>query len=179
MQLETELKALGSKASADDFEEGLADVFAEMFPNWTTDDLLIRPRNARDYCQAIAARFRFPKEGIADEMILRRLTNVRKKARSRLPRVARTPGPKLGRVLEEFGIAADEGTFRETIRALFLEAHKEWSVDAFLGHWRDASYFCGIVSNHLGINRTIDSDTLILGTLLNMRRKGGLRGNAA
>jgi hypothetical protein len=76
--LKAELEHLGSVKSPNKFRELLADIFAEMFPSWTDEDLLFNPRQGLEFCDVIRRRTRLPK--MDDDLILRTLVNCRKNA---------------------------------------------------------------------------------------------------
>lgn len=73
--LKDQLKVFWCSMDANTFKELIADVFAEMFPNWTDETLTSRPYDAIHYCDAIRAR---AGRGLHDELILRTLGNLRK-----------------------------------------------------------------------------------------------------
>ncbi len=77
MKLEDELKLYGCEVSADEFESRLADLLAAMYPNLNTEQILYHPDNAKRYCEAVRCSVKCP--GLPDEMILRRLQNIRKR----------------------------------------------------------------------------------------------------
>ena len=79
MKLEDELKLYGCYLDPSQFEEILADVFAGMCAGMNDEGLLYRPSDAVRYCQAIRAR---TSDGLPEEMILRRLINMRKSSRA-------------------------------------------------------------------------------------------------
>jgi len=80
MRLEKELKLFGCDVDPNAFEEMLGDVFANMFPGTSDEDLLYHPYDALQYCKAIRARSGCD---IPDHVILRRLINCRKRSRPR------------------------------------------------------------------------------------------------
>jgi hypothetical protein len=75
MRLESELKLFGATVGAEQFKELLADLHNALHPSWTEEQLLYHPRDGLRYCEAIRAR---AGQGLPDEMILRRLNNLRK-----------------------------------------------------------------------------------------------------
>jgi len=77
MRLEDELRLYGCDISAQDFESRLADLLAAMYPNMNTEQLLYYPDQAKQYCEAVRSSVKCP--GLPDEMILRRLQNIRKR----------------------------------------------------------------------------------------------------
>jgi hypothetical protein len=78
MSLDDELAKFGSEMSGSDFEEVIQELHAIMHPAWTFEQLLYNPSNGNRYCEAVRAR---AGKGRPDEMILRRLNNIRKKGR--------------------------------------------------------------------------------------------------
>jgi hypothetical protein len=77
VKLEAELLLFGSPTDAVEFEEVLQELHAVLHPSWTSEQLLYHPREALRFCEAIRARCG---QGLPDEMVLRRLTNIRKRA---------------------------------------------------------------------------------------------------
>lgn len=77
MKLVDELKVYGVSMAPDEFEELIEELQVLMFPSWSGEQLLYHPRDGVRYCEAIRAR---AGQGLPDEMILRRLNNIRKKA---------------------------------------------------------------------------------------------------
>lgn len=77
MKLETELKLYGCDVGADMFEETLANLMGAMFPNRNSEQLLYYPYDALRFCEAVRSATRC--QGLPDEMILRRLQNIRKR----------------------------------------------------------------------------------------------------
>lgn len=80
MKLPEELAAYGCQATPEQFEERLLDILANMLrdvPN-PEERLLYWPDHAKRFCEAVRCSLNCP--GLPDEMILRRLQNIRKKA---------------------------------------------------------------------------------------------------
>ncbi len=77
MKLEDELKLYGCNLTPDEFEGILADLLSAMYPNVNSEQLLYDPNRALRYCEAV--RSATGCKGLADEMILRRLQNIRKR----------------------------------------------------------------------------------------------------
>jgi len=77
MKLEEELKLYGCGLSPEQFEKRLVDLLAAMYPNLNSEQLLYYPDLASRYCEAVRCSTRCP--GLPDEMILRRLQNIRKR----------------------------------------------------------------------------------------------------
>lgn len=80
MTLADELKLFGSEVDADTFNDTIHELHAVMHPAWNAEQLLYRLRDALRYCEAVRAR---AGQGLPDEMILRRLTNLRKRSEAR------------------------------------------------------------------------------------------------
>lgn len=78
MKLEAELKLYGCDQDAIQFNEIVGELHAVLHPSWTFEQLLYHPRDAAQYCEAVRARCG---RGLPDEMILRRLNNLRKMSR--------------------------------------------------------------------------------------------------
>jgi hypothetical protein len=73
--LQKELKFYGVDMSTGDFNDLLAEMHHNLAPSWTSEQLLYHPYDALRFCAAIRSR---SKDGLPDEMILRRLQNIRK-----------------------------------------------------------------------------------------------------
>lgn len=58
------------------FDEKIVDLFHAMYPAFTVDELLVRPREALRFCDA--SRVGFGNYDLPDDLILRRLLNRRK-----------------------------------------------------------------------------------------------------
>lgn len=76
MKLKDELLLFGASVPDADFEDVLVRVHANANASRTTEQLLYHPDEAKVFCHAVRARCGL---GLPDEMILRRLQNVRKK----------------------------------------------------------------------------------------------------
>jgi hypothetical protein len=74
-KLETELAEAGSDMDPKMFTELLEERHAAMHPNWTVDDLVCHPDEAKAYCEQIRSEVGAP---VPDDVILRRLMNARK-----------------------------------------------------------------------------------------------------
>lgn len=77
MKLEDELRLYGCDLTPQDFENTLANLLAAMFPNVNSEQLLYEPCRAKRYCEAVRCSTKC--HGLPDEMILRRLQNIRKR----------------------------------------------------------------------------------------------------
>jgi hypothetical protein len=75
-KLAEDLKALGYDGGEDEFRDIVGEVFAVMHPSWTDEELMCEPRDAMRYCEAVRSR---TCQGIPDRLILRTLTNNRKR----------------------------------------------------------------------------------------------------
>ncbi len=76
VRLETRLRSLGYTDKQEEFETILADVFFALCPDWTDEELLFHPDDAKTYCHAVRCR---TTKGLPDELILRALINIRKR----------------------------------------------------------------------------------------------------
>lgn len=76
MKLEDELRLYGCNKSPTDFEDTLVTLLGAMYPQMNTEQLLYFPDLAKRYCEAV--RSAVGCQGLPDEMILRRLQNIRK-----------------------------------------------------------------------------------------------------
>ena len=74
-KLEVELANAGCNLAPKEFIELLEDRHALMHANWTVDDLVCHPDQAKAYCERIRSEIRAP---VPDHVILRRLMNARK-----------------------------------------------------------------------------------------------------
>lgn len=88
MRLSEELSAIGWKEDRNVFEELLVNVFHGEFRNWTDEDLLTNPREALRYCALVRQSSRL--SDLADSVVLRALTNLRKAGRRVNPKKAKT-----------------------------------------------------------------------------------------
>jgi len=79
MKLTEELSAIGWKYDRDRFEELLVKIFHGEFRNWTDEDLLMSPRESLRYCALVRQSSRLG--DLADSVVLRALTNLRKAGR--------------------------------------------------------------------------------------------------
>jgi transcriptional regulator with XRE-family HTH domain len=74
-KLEIELKDAGCSLDPKRFTELLEERHASMHPDWTVDDLVCHPHQAKAYCDQIRTDAGAP---VPDSVILRRLMNARK-----------------------------------------------------------------------------------------------------
>lgn len=80
ISLEKELALYGSRISDAEFNATIKKLHAAMHPQWKGEELLYEPEHGRRFCAAVRARCG---EGLPDNMILRRLNNIRKKGRKK------------------------------------------------------------------------------------------------
>jgi len=59
------------------FKDGLVDLFHGLYPAFTVDELLVRPREALRYCDAVRDKHR--NYDLPDDLVLRSLLNRRKR----------------------------------------------------------------------------------------------------
>ncbi len=78
-KLEVELANAGCSLDPKKFIEILEERHTSMHANWTVDDLVCHPDEAKKYCEQIRADVGVP---VPDHVILRRLMNARKRTRS-------------------------------------------------------------------------------------------------
>lgn len=76
MHLNEELRTYGYTEPTWRFREILVEVHQAMHPAWTDEELMCNPRDAIRYCEAIRLR---TCQGLPDRMILRALSNTRKR----------------------------------------------------------------------------------------------------
>lgn len=76
MNLKTELEAVGWKKGCDKFRELVMSEFAKKFGDRTDEELLVNPQDAMKFCGFVRKRGNVD---VRDEVILRTLTNCRKK----------------------------------------------------------------------------------------------------
>lgn len=74
-KLEIELKDAGCALDPKRFIELLEERHASMYPDWTVDDLVCHPDQAKSFCEQIRSELGAP---VPDYVILRRLMNARK-----------------------------------------------------------------------------------------------------
>lgn len=76
MKLAIVLRDAGYEGEAEGFRDLVIDLFQATYPSWTDEVLLHNPTEACRFCDAIRLR---AKVRLTDELILRCLTNARKK----------------------------------------------------------------------------------------------------
>jgi hypothetical protein len=76
ISLSRALRAACCDLSAADFRDLVQEVRAVFCPCWTGEELTLHPRQALAYCREVRRRLGNPR--LADHLILRTLTNVRK-----------------------------------------------------------------------------------------------------
>ena len=74
-KLEVELRNVGCNLHPKRFIELLEERHASMHPDWTVDDLVCHPDQAKAYCEQIRSEVGAQ---VPDHVILRRLMNARK-----------------------------------------------------------------------------------------------------
>jgi hypothetical protein len=74
-RLEIELAECGCEMDAKMFRELVVERHRVMHPNWTEDDLVCHPDEAKNYCAVIRSEVGAP---VPDHVILRSLLNARK-----------------------------------------------------------------------------------------------------
>ena len=74
-KIEVELTNAGCSLDPKRFIEILEERHASMHPDWTVDDLVCNPDQAKAYCEQIRSEVGAP---VPDHVILRRLMNARK-----------------------------------------------------------------------------------------------------
>jgi hypothetical protein len=77
-KLADSLKLFGYRGDVQTFNELIADLFAEMHPNQTDEDLLVEPDQSMKYCDVVRRRSRC--KDLPYRIILRSLTNLRKRS---------------------------------------------------------------------------------------------------
>jgi hypothetical protein len=80
ISLDKELDLYGARVGATEFNDTIKKLHAVMHPHWKGEELLYEPESARRYCAAVRAKCG---DGLPDNVILRRLNNIRKKGRKR------------------------------------------------------------------------------------------------
>lgn len=75
-KLEEELEQCGCALTPSAFRELIEDMKAATSPAWTIDDLVCHPDEAKAFCETI--RLKTSCSGMADDLILRTLMNVRR-----------------------------------------------------------------------------------------------------
>lgn len=76
MRLAVELKKCNCTTTPDKFREVVETVFNHLFPDWTDDDLLCKPKVASQFDDEVRKRINCP--AVPDEVINRTLINLRK-----------------------------------------------------------------------------------------------------
>lgn len=77
IQLKDELAACDCKLDADAYRETLANVFANMFPGWTDEEMLCDEFAPRRFVEAIRRKTKAP--DLPHSLVLRSLLNIRKR----------------------------------------------------------------------------------------------------
>lgn len=170
MRLDDELKAIGCNLDCAEFVDRLADLFAATNRDRSVDDLRCDWRDAKKFCQDVRARLKLA--DTADELILRTLDNHRRGGDLNVGEVRSRSN--LRTKLQEIGFPGEPDDFRDEIAESFVAFVSGWSVDQLLNRWADAGYFCGIVRQLLGIKESPAADSVILSTMLAMRKQGRL-----
>ncbi len=75
------LKSFGCEASVEGFRQTLADVKAEMFPDWSDEALIVTRDEAAAFCQAVKKKLGSPR--LTRPFILTALIGVRKARKRR------------------------------------------------------------------------------------------------
>ncbi len=75
------LKSFGCEASVEEFRQTLADVKAEMFPDWSDEALIVTRDEAAAFCQAVKKQLGSPR--LTRPFILTALIGVRKARKRR------------------------------------------------------------------------------------------------
>ena len=83
MNLQTALRDSGCVLDPTAFRDLVRAIFVEKYPALTDEDVYCRPAEAMIFCNRVRQAARAPQ--MADEMVLRTLTNIRK--RGELPRL--------------------------------------------------------------------------------------------
>jgi hypothetical protein len=150
----------------------LASEFARSYPGLSVDEMLCDWPTSYDFCRRLGIKFNLP-DGHGPAT-LRDLLHIRKHHRHLLPPTVPKPAERMDARLAVAWPDVDPTTFRDTIRSTYLDLHSTEPVEHVLCDWRRAAKFCEVVTDLLGRERLVESDGLILRTLLNMRRQGGL-----
>lgn len=72
--------------------------------------------------------------------------------------------------LIQAGVIEDPESFRSLVLRLFLSWHSEWTVEDLLIRPSESAKFVGAIRKQLGGKKV--ASEVILGTLLNLRKKG-------
>ena len=78
LKLQEHLLAAGYRGDVGRFQEIVIEIFQIGYEGWTDEELLCRPEDALAYCARVRKRARAP--NIPDVVILRTLTNLRKRS---------------------------------------------------------------------------------------------------
>lgn len=81
MRVEEELKLYGCEITAERFENTLQDVFTAMFATWSIEELERRPSHGVAYVEAVRRAMQCV--ALDEEMVMRRLQNIRKCGKER------------------------------------------------------------------------------------------------
>lgn len=83
------LKEFGCEASVEEFRQILADLRAEMFPDWSDEALIVTRDESAAYCQAVKKRLGSPR--LTRPFILTALIGVRKARKRRSGHASTAP----------------------------------------------------------------------------------------
>ena len=75
--LAEKLQTLGCTMESADFNDVVVEVWHALCPDWTDEELLVHPRDALRLCDCVRMRVDC---NLPDELILRAMTNIRKKS---------------------------------------------------------------------------------------------------
>ena len=84
--LAARLKANGCSVPIDQSQDELEDLHSNLYQNWSVDELLLHPDDAKEFCNTIRRQTSF--QGLPDDLILRCLISRRKNPKGPSPNLA-------------------------------------------------------------------------------------------
>ena len=84
--LAARLRANGCSVPIDQFQDELEDLHSNLYQNWSVDELLLHPDDAKEFCNTIRRQTSF--QGLPDDLILRCLISRRKNPKGPSPNLA-------------------------------------------------------------------------------------------
>ena len=84
--LAARLRANGCFVPIDKFQDELEDLHSNLYQNWSVDELLLHPDDAKEFCNTIRRQTSF--QGLPDDLILRCLISRRKNPKGPSPNLA-------------------------------------------------------------------------------------------
>jgi hypothetical protein len=159
--------------SKEELRETVRDLFDLMYPGWTDEDLLYRPRDLRHFTRVVGAKIG---QNPNSYTVSAALSNARKdggnafgKRRKSSPEIL-----KLEIQASQVEITVDE--FKKVVVDVFLRDNHPSKAEDLLHRCDAAEEFCQNVRDFLGhVDNVQIPDTMILRALNNLRKDGRFR----